>query len=1650
MKFTPATTTTVDGKILPARNALWFTSGMEHFTDLRLEFNIVDPLREFRDWLNPAGDNDKLLLDNFSINSVTLVARKSWRMQDNGNENILADSTASFEFRLDVTLASVQFTAYLSVSTGVITLRLQHDQPGDSLLQILFDWIYNAGLGVNKDNFEAAQWTKSATDRNFLGAIRPRVFEISLACNEKGIPTGLISLKLDLQIEVTIGKTSDQKDKALGKVVVPAPPTPNDLRLALPEYEKYLNLTPVLGDQRTLLPTLDLVALAGLQTSMPKGIPSTVSLAELEIDAKGIYFKGELICAEPEKGKSPKNVPVFVLDRLLLNAGFSWGGNNSGSKWLFRLEIDTLLYLENDRKGETAWAEDNEIDGAEPVQLRGTLEFSSDHWEVSADVNLLMGSHLASFFDEDSQNGALSLLGHLSIEYLHLKYEYMIGKDAEGSRFEFDGSMTIGTLKLGVAFHHQNGGWEFTVKLGVDDPQDPKSGVTLGGLLEGIMGSEIPELPDAVREIPIAKPGKADELLRFSCSKTDGPLDKDKKPTKMIVLVASVHLASVSLTFVQWRVSTWPREIPSKRIIKIAVNEIGPLEAPLVGKIDQLPIEEIAYVWVSDKVTADKSKAGITRGEFDKLVPKLQKQDRLFYKPPKQDPTKIADGDRVIEAGSHFMVISKDANGVSTAMLDHVFGRPRPHTPGKPEFITEEERRRKLVYRWNNILLPRENDPNPLPRDASQVENKDVSKAPFKLSVGPLSIENIGLQFDLKKQRLGIVLDATFIMGPIGLALIGFSLSARLGKRKKSDEDDDKDKQNEGSGIPVSELAAGLQGLLVSFDRPPVTVAGGLMQQELDGFKCYAGGLTIGFKPWIITAMGIYASVPKNPADFPTFMTRHARPPRLQSSQVYELDVAEEILEEERELLALDDQRHIETFTMVFVIMRVEGPLFSVGFADISGLTGGVGVNTEMRLPTADTVLSFPFVNPSGSVSDPNASPLKSLMALLAPPQGRTWFSPREGSFWFAAGLKATAFQMLSVDAVVVVQLNPDIQLGIYGVAVCDVPTLVSSVKFVHVELGIACTLDVAAGAFKLEAQLSPRSFILHNSCHLTGGMALFSWFAPRVPSPDKDIQALQGDWVLTIGGYHQAYNKPRAYPNPPRLAINWTLSSALRISGEAYFAITPRVCMAGGRLHATLNLGALSAWFDAFLDLLLNFEPFYFRAVGGVSVGIKFSMDLWLVTVHISAEIGATLTVAGPPMAGMVHVDFWVFGFDINFGGSMQSRPIALKLPRFIDLVLKSGTNGSSSGFLLPTMPNAEEERDWVALDETDEDAFFKNVKKEDDKKKTAKPFLFNCTSGLVPTPKVPGQKTTSSPPLMSAETEDRNLWTVQPGTFIFSITCAFASSSGTFMDKRPDIPEDKIEQPMKGKVFREEHDNIYAKPMCLETRAGVKIEVTIAQKESDSVQLRRAKTGFRTLAKESKEGVWKVEPIIKAVPTSVWGKYDLNHDPSLQGNNVGTLLAGTNEKDKGTVPLVMGLTIAPPIPTLSHDKLEKFNVVEDTKITVERAVLPEGDNANEAWLPRGPDDPFDPSTQRLSQVSQLENPQDPPAGGDDEELKRWQNVKDVWWNQKNDPENAVELWSSRLQFAEGALSGKRPTNLLRRFNQMVPALPMVAMGVR
>ncbi|KAF4456305.1 hypothetical protein F53441_1550 [Fusarium austroafricanum] len=699
------------------------------------------------------------------------------------------------------------------------------------------------------------------------------------------------------------------------------------------------------------------------------------------------------------------------------------------------------------------------------------------------------------------------------------------------------------------------------------------------------------------------------------------------------------------------------------------------------------------------------------------------------------------------------------------------------------------------------------------------------AQAPYKKDAGPVALSNVGLKY--KAKTLSIVFDATFQLGPIGFSLLGFTLNTHFETLDK---------------LPA--ISVNIDGLAASFDRRPLTIAGIIVHGNDGAMDYYAGGLIIGFRPYQFQAAGFYGVV------------------TLKNSS--------------------------NSFQSVFVFAKLNGPLMTLAFAEISGICGGFGYNSNVRLPAIDQVSDFPFIN-SGRLSN-NENAQQVLVELVDPSAGG-WFQPLDSTYWGAIGMKLSAFRMLSVDAVVAVQFGDSVKLGIFAAAVCDIPSANSRLKLAHAEMGIAAVLDFDYGFLKIEAQLSPRSYILSPNCHLTGGFALCYWF--DAPLADK---ARIGDFVFTLGGYHQAFHVPVGYPNPPRLGISWNLGGGLSISGEAYFAITTKACMAGGRLHAAFQAGPLSAWFDAFANFLINYRPFYFDMSAGVSVGVGFSIDFWFIHIRISVQIGAELYLWGPPVAGRVHVDFWIVAFDINFGDHI-SKDETISLSEFYELVLQETAASSfASASTLITGESMERQQQPIAASTLT--------------KPNNEAHNFLAESGLLN----PNDK---------PEREQEDPWTVRAGTFVFVAECKMAITAVKTSDS--------------GALILESSD-VFSKPMKLTT-------------SMTSILLIEVKHEDGTNPEED----WQFERYIQKLPSALWGKYDRRTDPRQSGNNVNDLL-NTND---GSPPLMTGVRVTAPKPTMSPDPFPAYKVADADlqELTAEKK-FPPIVAAEDAWAPAKPND--------------------------------------------------------------------------------------------
>ncbi|KAJ5380757.1 uncharacterized protein N7496_003185 [Penicillium cataractarum] len=389
---------------------------------------------------------------------------------------------------------------------------------------------------------------------------------------------------------------------------------------------------------------------------------------------------------------------------------------------------------------------------------------------------------------------------------------------------------------------------------------------------------------------------------------------------------------------------------------------------------------------------------------------------KLQYKVTKPNDQYMST-DIVLEAGAHFLLLLHDDKGESTVVLDYVFGKSSTSS--------------------NSGTLVTSNDSAPQDAPGSV-------KTAYSKKVGPLSIQNMGLELKAGP-TLSILIDALIALGPVDMALMGFSLNLNFSNGKTLFD------------LPTPKVS--LAGLGVSFSREPVLVNG--MFDKDNVTNSFMGAVTVSYKPYLFEAAGYYGKTTGNERDFRS----------------------------------------------VFVFFVLNGPLVTLELAETNSVTGGFGYNTGITLPNVTNVLQFPLID-TPDFTDPGS-------AISGLVKGG-WFCPKAGFFWVAAGLTVLAFEVLQVKAIAVIEWDPKVQLSLFGVAVADMPAgATDQKKFAHVELGIVSLMDPEGGTLKIEGQLSPSSFVLDPSCHLTGGFAICKWFSGNVAD----------DWVFTIGGYHRSFD---------------------------------------------------------------------------------------------------------------------------------------------------------------------------------------------------------------------------------------------------------------------------------------------------------------------------------------------------------------------------------------------------------------------------------------------------------------------------------------------------------------------------------------------
>ncbi|WP_393915995.1 DUF6603 domain-containing protein [Halostreptopolyspora alba] len=502
-------------------------------------------------------------------------------------------------------------------------------------------------------------------------------------------------------------------------------------------------------------------------------------------------------------------------------------------------------------------------------------------------------------------------------------------------------------------------------------------------------------------------------------------------------------------------------------------------------------------------------------------------------------------------------------------------------------------------------------DSTPQPKDSSTTE---VQRA-----LGPLHINRVGARLAPPHDGSGatrvlLEIDAALIAAGFELRATGLAIGLTITKDPR--------------------VTVDLAGLGAGFSQKPITVTGAIVKRDRVGYDyAYEGLLMVQATKWGLLAVGSYARI-KDVANRPGY-------------------------------------------TSLFVFGGLAGKIAGPPPVVFTGLALGIGYNSKIRLPDADGVPEFPFIKAladmKGFAGDP-PDPVSTLEKITGGTgDDPAVVVPEPGNLWFTAGLAATIAETIAVQALLIAQFGPDdFSVALLGAMNADfpprdkalsageaesaapddeiAPTADAQPRVAHVELGFRALYEHKKRQLSLTAALSDNSWIVHPDCKLTGGAAIYVWFPGSSHS---------GDFVGTVGGYHPNYHPPAHYPQQvQRLGIHWSVSSAVSVRGELYVAVTPKVGMVGGRLSVDFRSGGLHAWLNAGFDAIVWWAPLYFDLRMWISIGASYTATVLWWDVTIRAEIGAYLSMWGPPTGGTARVEVGPFSKSIDFG-----EPKALRI---------------------------------------------------------------------------------------------------------------------------------------------------------------------------------------------------------------------------------------------------------------------------------------------------------------------------------------------------------------------------------------------------
>jgi hypothetical protein len=306
-------------------------------------------------------------------------------------------------------------------------------------------------------------------------------------------------------------------------------------------------------------------------------------------------------------------------------------------------------------------------------------------------------------------------------------------------------------------------------------------------------------------------------------------------------------------------------------------------------------------------------------------------------------------------------------------------------------------------------------------------------------------------------------------------------------------------------------------------------------------------------------------------------------------------------------ICALGSYADLNGAPSLFIFAALQKELGNPPFFFITGLAVGFGINRALKLPTINDVHNFPLIK---AATDPDYLGAKLDLRKVSRKLDE-YIYPSQGNYWVAAGVRFTSFGQIESFALLSVSFGKQLEIAIIGISRIRIPQKNDMSALVFAELAFKVVIAPASGLLSFEARLTENSYVLRKDFKLRGGFAFYSWFAGEQ----------EGDFIVSIGGYHPRFIAPAHYPKPDLVEFSCKIGNNIAISGHCYFAFCPSAIMAGGGLSIVFQLGGIRAWFIAQADFLLQWKPLYYDIAIAVSIGVALRLNLGIIRINMSVE---------------------------------------------------------------------------------------------------------------------------------------------------------------------------------------------------------------------------------------------------------------------------------------------------------------------------------------------------------------------------------------------------------------------------------------------